>query len=132
MTNPTTANVVVLCANDTTRTFLTDTLSADGSRVFATQTADDARRVLEHHPGALLVDLDTRGAARVMKAAGDQPVLALVANPDGPDRAKASGRAALDDVPLSDYVVKPFSYPELRLRLEALLRRSSKTTRAAS
>ena len=115
------------------RTFLADNLTADGFAVLVADTLRDGLRVLEYDkPDLAIVDVvlpDGSGLELVsrVRAAGRvgtrlDPALPLVI---------LSGRTAeLDrirgfDRGCDDFVPKPFSYGELRRRIEALLRRSA-------
>jgi DNA-binding response OmpR family regulator len=114
------------------RTFLADNLTADGFSVLLADTLRDGLRVLEYDrpdlaivdvglPDGSGLDLVTRVRAADRVATRLDPTLPLVI---------LSGRAAeLDrirgfDRGCDDFVPKPFSYGELRRRIEALLRRS--------
>jgi DNA-binding response OmpR family regulator len=114
------------------RTFLADNLTADGYELLVAGTTRDARPLLDARaPDLAVVDLalpDGDGLELVShvraadgSAAGADPDLPIVI---------VSGRAAeLDrmrgwDRGADDYVVKPFSYPELRSRIAAVLRRA--------
>jgi DNA-binding response OmpR family regulator len=112
------------------RGFLADNLIADGFAVVAADTLGEAMRRLElAPPDVAIVDVglpDGSGLellARV-RAADDPrvdpalPMLVLSGRGEEVDRIRGFDRGA------DDYVVKPFSYPELRRRVEALLRRS--------
>jgi len=115
------------------RTFLADNLIADGFAVLVADTLRDGLRVLEYDkPDLAIVDVglpDGSGLDLVARVrAADRvatrldPALPLVI---------LSGRTAeLDrirgfDRGCDDFIGKPFSYGELRRRIEALLRRSS-------
>jgi DNA-binding response OmpR family regulator len=114
------------------RGFLADNLIADGYGVVGADTLREGLRLLE--AGALdvaIVDVglpDGSGlelVARVRATAGPAshvdpalPVLVLSGRGAEIDRIRGFDRGA------DDYVVKPFSYPELRRRVDALLRRS--------
>jgi DNA-binding response OmpR family regulator len=114
------------------RGFLADNLIADGFAVTGADTLREALRLLElEAPDVAIVDVglpDGSGlelVARVRAAGGaasrvdpSLPVLVLSGRGAEIDRIRGFDRGA------DDYVVKPFSYPELRRRLEALLRRS--------
>ena len=114
------------------RGFLADNLIADGFAVTAADTLEEALRRLElAPPDVAIVDVglpDGSGLALVsrLRAAGGAasrmdpglPVLVLSGRGEEIDRIRGFDRGA------DDYVVKPFSYPELRRRIEALLRRS--------
>jgi DNA-binding response OmpR family regulator len=112
------------------RGFLADNLIADGFAVTGADCLREALRLLElEAPDVAIVDVglpDGSGLellARV-RAADDPrvdpalPVLVLSGRGEEVDRIRGFDRGA------DDYVVKPFSYPELRRRVEALLRRS--------
>ena len=114
------------------RTFLADNLTADGFAVLVADTLRDGLRLLEYDkPDLAIVDV----------ALPDGSGLELLARVRAADRVATrldpalpvvilSGRAAeLDrirgfDRGCDDFVPKPFSYGELRRRIEALLRRS--------
>jgi DNA-binding response OmpR family regulator len=112
--------------------FLADNLAADGFVTLVAETAGEGLRMLEHRrPDLALVDLglpDASGLdliARVRAADGiasrmdpATPVVVLSGRAGEIDRIRGFERGA------DDYVVKPFSYSELRLRLLALLRRT--------
>jgi DNA-binding response OmpR family regulator len=114
------------------RGFLADNLIADGFAVVAADTLGEALRRLElAPPDVAVVDVglpDGSGLELVtrVRAAGRAgtrvdpalPVLVLSGRGEELDRVRGFDRGA------DDYVVKPFSYPELRRRIEALLRRT--------
>jgi two-component system, OmpR family, response regulator len=62
------------------------------------------------------------GLARMLRQGGDMPVLLLTAADSEADRLAGFDAGA------DDYVVKPFSMPELLARVRALLRRSGRVT----
>ena len=113
------------------RTFLADNLTADGYDVLVADTVRDAVRILEYkQPDLALVDLglpDGSGfdlIARVRAADGvasrldpSVPLVVLTGRSGELDRVRGFERGA------DDFVVKPFSYPELRGRVTAILRR---------
>jgi DNA-binding response OmpR family regulator len=114
------------------RDFLSDNLIADGFAVVtADSLADGVRRLELAPPDVAVVDvglpdgsgLELVARVRASGRAGTRldpalPVLVLSGHGGELDRVRGFDRGA------DDYVVKPFSYPELRRRLEALLRRS--------
>ncbi|HVL97044.1 MAG TPA: response regulator transcription factor [Solirubrobacteraceae bacterium] len=114
------------------RTFLADNLSADGFDVLAADCVRDALRLLETRaPDLTIVDVGlpdgsgleliarVRSADRtVSRVDPDQPVLVVSGRAGEVDRVRGFERGC------DDYVVKPFSYPELLARVRALLRRS--------
>jgi DNA-binding response OmpR family regulator len=113
------------------RTFLADNFTADGYDVLIADTVHDAVRLLEYRqPDLALVDLglpDGSGfdlIARVRAADGvasrldpTLPIVVLSGRSGELDRVRGFERGA------DDFVAKPFSYPELRGRVAAILRR---------
>lgn len=124
--------LLVVDDDDATRTFLADNLTADGYSVLVADSARDALRLLEtKFPDVALVDValpDGSGldVVRRVRAADGltsrlnpvTPMLVLSGRAGELDRLRAF-EAGADDV-----VEKPFSYPELRMRAAALLRRA--------
>ena len=114
------------------RGFLADNLIADGFAVVSAETLGEGlRRLGLAPPDLVIVDVglpDGSGLELVarVRAAGrtgtrvdpSLPVLVLSGRGAELDRVRGFDRGA------DDYVVKPFSYPELRRRVEALLRRT--------
>src|SRR4051812_15206602 len=103
------------------RTFLADNLTADGFELLVAGTAREGRALLERcAPAVAVVDVELPDASG----------LSLIARP-GPRFLVLSGRGTeLDRVRglqrgADDYMVKPFSYSELLLRVTALLRRGA-------
>jgi DNA-binding response OmpR family regulator len=133
-----TATILVVEDDDATRTFLADNLTADGFELLVADCAKDGIRLLEtKFPDLALIDVglpDGSGldlVRRVRDADGlasrvdPRTPLLLVSGRDGElDRIRGFERGA------DDYVCKPFSYPELRGRVAALLRRSGQRPRA--
>ncbi|MDQ6750533.1 MAG: response regulator transcription factor [Actinomycetota bacterium] len=131
------ATILVVEDDDATRTFLGDNLTADGHEVLVADTVRDGLRLLEYkYPDLVVVDLvlpDADGLeliARVRAADGvatrlnpDTPLLVLSGRAGELDRLRGFDRGA------DDYLVKPFSYPELRARIAALLRRADRRRR---
>jgi len=123
------ATVLVVEDDPSLRTFLADNLAADGHDVLVADTVRDALRELEYkRPDIAVVDLglpDGSGLellTRVREADGvasrldpELPMVVLTGRAGELDRVRAFERGADDLVP------KPFSYPELRLRLRAIL-----------
>jgi DNA-binding response OmpR family regulator len=126
------ATILVVEDDTATRTFLADNLSADGYEVLACDCARDAVRLLESRsPDLLLLDLglpDVSGLELLRRVRGADgltsrmdpgiPVLLLTGRASEIDRVRGFERGA------DDYLGKPFSYPELRARIDALLRRT--------
>lgn len=120
-----------------TRTFLADNLAADGYEPIAAVNAREAVRMMEtRYPDLAIVDLtlpDRDGLdllRQVREADGVAsridpllPLLVLSGRVGELHRLRGFERGA-DDV-----MAKPFSYPELRARVAALLRRSERSVR---
>ena len=126
------ATILVVEDDVATRTFLADNLTADGYELLVAGCARDGLRLLEtKFPDLALVDLGLPDASgyellrRVRQADGvtsrvdPATPLMLITGRDGElDRVRGFERGA------DDYICKPFSYPELRGRVAALLRRA--------
>ena len=125
-------SLLVVEDDDATRSFLADNLAADGYRVATAAGAGEGLRAIEvRKPDLVLLDLileDASGLSlldRVRAADGlssrvdpDLPILILTGRGGETDRVRGFSRGA------DDYVVKPFSYPELLCRIRTLLRRA--------
>src|SRR5215208_2686797 len=115
------------------RKFLADNLSADGFDVLVAESMRDGLRLLEYkQPDLALVDLGlpdgsgfdliarVRGADGVASRLDPETPLVILSGRGGEiDRLRGFERGA------DDFVAKPFSYGELRLRIAAVLRRAS-------
>src|SRR4051794_7875292 len=120
------------------RTFLADNLTADGFDLLVADCARDGLRLIEHKaPDLVVVDVGLPDGSgldvvarvraadrRVSRADPDQRFLVLSGRTGELDRLRGLERGA------DDYLCKPFSYPELLLRVRALLRRGSAARRA--
>jgi len=114
------------------RAFLAENLAADGFGLLEAGTVEDGLRALEYkRPDLAVVDLslpDGSGLeliARVRSADGiasrldpELPVMVLTGRAGEIDRLRGFEKGA------DDYLTKPFSYAELRLRVHAVLRRT--------
>jgi DNA-binding response OmpR family regulator len=112
--------------------FLADNLTADGYELLVAETVRDGLRALERvRPDLALIDLglpDGSGLEIVRRVRGADgvasrldpllPLLILSGRTGEHDRVRGLERGA------DDFVVKPFSYGELRLRIAAVLRRT--------
>ncbi|MGH2881220.1 MAG: response regulator transcription factor, partial [Solirubrobacteraceae bacterium] len=130
MTHHADPRILLAEPDDATRLFLTDNLAADGYEVQAVVDRDAALdQLLDGDPDLILVDVngDTLGLLDALRAGqaprgavpADCPAIALTSRADELHRVRLLERGA-DDV-----VAKPFSYPELRARIAAVLRRVS-------
>jgi DNA-binding response OmpR family regulator len=132
MTNGT-RGVLVVEDDERTAAFLADNLRADGFRVAIAGEAGEALRAIEvRRPDLVLLDLSLQGGSsgltvldRVRSADGigtridpSLPVIILSGRAAEIDRVRGFQRGA------DDYVVKPFWYPELLARVEAVIRRA--------
>ncbi len=129
---PSPATILVVEDHRPTRTFLADNLSADGYELLEAECARDAQRIMaSHFPDLAIVDLGLpdfdglellRHVREADRLAGrldpDLPLLVLTGRGGELNRLRAFGRGA------DDYLLKPFSYPELHARIVALLRRT--------
>jgi DNA-binding response OmpR family regulator len=130
------ASTILLVEDDSaTRTFLADNLSADGYDVLVADCASIGLSLLERKfPDLALLDLGLPDASgfellrRVRASDGvanrldpDTPVMVVSGRASELDRVRGFDRGA------DDYVCKPFSYPELRGRVAALLRRADRS-----
>ena len=132
MTADDAATILVVEDDTATRTFLADNLTADGYELLVAENAQHGLRLLEtKFPDLVLVDIGLPDASgfevlrRVREADGiatrldpSTPLVLLTGRDGELDRVRGFERGA------DDYVCKPFSYPELRGRLAALLRRA--------
>lgn len=125
-----TLGTIVVCEDDAvTRDLLVENLEADRYRALAAPTASDALRFCRYsQPDALLLDLalpDAAGLDVLRRIRGSDgpaaefdnrlPVLIVTGRSAAADRVRGLAEGA------SEYLVKPFHYPELLIRLERLL-----------
>jgi DNA-binding response OmpR family regulator len=118
------------------RTFLADNLTADGYELLVAGTIEEALREQElKRPDLAVVDLglpdgsglDLIRRVRAADGIGSRldpalPLVILSGRGGELDRVRGFERG------VDDYVVKPFAYNELRLRIAAVLRRSRART----
>jgi DNA-binding response OmpR family regulator len=126
------STILLVEDDDPTRTFLADNLTADGYDLLVADSMREAARLLEtEYPDLAVIDvglpdgsgLDLVRQVREADALGSRidpftPMLVLSGRAGDVDRVRGFERGA------DDYVAKPFAYPELRLRVAALLRRA--------
>jgi DNA-binding response OmpR family regulator len=125
-------SILIVEDHHATRRFLADNLAVDGFEPLeATSAADALSRLSSVRPEVMVLDLglpdrdglqllsEIRATVRGGGPLDPQlPVLVLSGRGSELDRIRGFERGA------DDYLVKPFSYPELRGRLDALLRRA--------
>jgi DNA-binding response OmpR family regulator len=128
------ATILLVEDHRATRTFLADNLTVDGYELLEADNAADGERMLAtRFPDLAIVDLglpdrdglDLIRRVRTADRAGSRidpevPLLVLSGRTAELDRLRGFERGA------DDYVVKPFSYPELNARIVALLRRTGR------
>jgi len=132
MTSDDCSTILVVEDDDATRTFLADNLSADGYDLLVADCASIGLSLIERKfPDIALIDVGLPDGSgfdllrRVRSADGvtsrmdpDMPLMVISGRATELDRLRGFDRGA------DDYVCKPFSYPELRSRVAALLRRA--------
>jgi DNA-binding response OmpR family regulator len=124
--------VLVIEDDAATAAFLADNLRADGYDVaVATEAGEGLRAIEVRRPDIVLLDvalgpasgldvLDVVRAADGLAARIDRDVPVIVVSGRGSEVERVRGLARGAD----DYIVKPFSYPELVGRMKAVLRRA--------
>jgi DNA-binding response OmpR family regulator len=132
------ATILLVEDHDPTRAFLADNLKADGYALLEADCASDARRLMESgFPDLAIVDLGLpdHDGLELLRHVRDADRLAGRLDPDIPililsGRARELDRLRGFERGCDDYVVKPFSYSELRARIASLLRRNWRRPRA--
>src|SRR5437588_3157450 len=128
------ATILLVDDDRATRAFLADNFSADGYEVLEAECAEDAERMIaSEFPDVTILDLglpdrdglellrEVREADRVAgRFDPDLPIVVLTGRAGELDRLRGFDRGC------DDYVLKPFSYPELQARVVALLRRGNR------
>jgi DNA-binding response OmpR family regulator len=129
---PNLPTILIVEDHAATRRFLADNLAADGYEPLVAQSAADGRRAIAAAPPDLAIidlalpdrdGLDLLRELRESSVSGggldsELPVLILSGRASELDRVRGFERGC------DDYLTKPFSYPELRSRIDALLRRT--------
>ncbi len=114
--------VLVIDDEPTVRDVLSLYLERDGYRVDVAPDGETARRLIDHAPDLVLLDLTVPGMdglsfLRDVRQVSDVPVIVLTARTDEIDRVLGLELGA------DDYVGKPFSPRELSARIRCVLRR---------
>ena len=123
MTEPRQQRILVVDDDPNLLVVLAEQLRDDGFDVSTARDGQEAlRRIEAGWPDLIVVDLtmprmDGLALARQIKAQADLPIIVL----SGIDTADSKVRL-LDEV-AEDYVSKPYHYPELRARIQRVLRR---------
>lgn len=122
------ANVLVVEDEESLALLLRYNLEAEGFRVQVSQRGDEAEvTIAEEQPDLIILDWMLPGLSglelcrrlRAGRRTRDIPILILTARGEETDRIRGLTMGA------DDYVVKPFSVPELMARVKAILRRTS-------
>jgi DNA-binding response OmpR family regulator len=130
---PAPPTVVIVEDHDATRRFLADNLAADGFEPLEAETARAGLRLMATRaPHLAVVDLglpdrDGLDVLREVRSSDETvsridprlPMILLTGRSGELDRVRGFERGC------DDYLLKPFSYPELRGRIGAILRRSA-------
>jgi len=128
------ARILIVEDEESLVTLLRYNLEKAGYRVESVERGDEAElRIAEEPPDLLLLDWMVPGVSgvelcrrlRAREETARLPILMLTARGEEADRVRGLATGA------DDYVVKPFSLPELLARIAALLRRSDPTRTAA-
>jgi DNA-binding response OmpR family regulator len=102
-------------------TFLADNLTADGFELLVAGTVRDAQAILRERSCSIaIVDVQLPDGSGLDLIDPDADTRFLVLSGRGTDLDRVRGLQRGAD----DYLVKPFHYPELLLRVRALLRRT--------
>jgi two-component system, OmpR family, KDP operon response regulator KdpE len=101
-------------------------LATRGFKVLTAETGlEGLRGLLEHRPGAVVLDLGLRDIdglelVKMIRAVSEVPIVAATTRDD------EAGIVRTLDAGADDYVVKPFSADHLEARLRAVFRRSAR------
>lgn len=126
--NGATPRILVVEDEETLSLLLTYNLEAEGFLVESVERGDEADiRLMENPPDLVILDWMLPGVSgleicrrmRARQATRGLPVIMLTARGEEGERVRGLSTGA------DDYIVKPFSVPELVARVRALLRRAS-------
>lgn len=126
------APVLLLEGDEVTAAFLGDQLAADGFSVMVAHTAEHALALARQHEPSLLLLGDLAGRRETLDLLASirrRAALQSSLDPALPTLVLSRHAAELDilrcfEAGADDVVKRPFSYPELRARIHALLRRA--------
>ncbi|MGE3829521.1 MAG: phosphate regulon transcriptional regulator PhoB [Parvibaculaceae bacterium] len=121
-----TASILIVEDEDPIQILLTYNLQAEGFRVRATASGEEVQRLVsEERPDLIVLDWMLPGISgievcRLLRSrpeTRDIPVIMLTARGEESERVRGLATGA------DDYIVKPFSVPELMARIKTILRR---------
>jgi two-component system phosphate regulon response regulator PhoB len=121
-----TASILIVEDEEPIQVLLTYNLEADGFRARTTASGEDVPRlVAEERPDLVILDWMLPGISgievcRLLRARSetrDIPIIMLTARGEESERVRGLATGA------DDYIVKPFSVPELMARMRTILRR---------
>ena len=121
-----TARVLIVEDEEPIQVLLTYNLEADGFRARTTASGEDVPRLVsEERPDLVILDWMLPGISgievcRLLRARAetrDIPIIMLTARGEESERVRGLATGA------DDYIVKPFSVPELMARMRTILRR---------
>jgi two-component system, OmpR family, phosphate regulon response regulator PhoB len=122
------AKVLVVEDEESLVELLQYNLSAEGFRVAVARRGDEAEMIIAEDPPDLIVldwmlpgisGLELCRRLRTGRGARNVPIIIMTARSEESDRVRGLTTGA------DDYMVKPFSVPELIARIKAILRRSN-------
>ena len=123
-----TASILIVEDEESIQLLLTYNLESEGYKVRVTASGEDVAALLDEEPADLVLldwmlpDISGIEVCRAMRArpkTRNVPVIMLTARGEESERVRGLATGA------DDYVVKPFSVPELMARIRSLLRRSN-------
>lgn len=123
-----TASILIVEDEEPIQLLLSYNLESEGYKVRVTASGEDVAALLDEEPADLVLldwmlpDISGIEVCRAMRARAktrNVPVIMLTARGEESERVRGLATGA------DDYVVKPFSVPELMARIRSLLRRSN-------